>query len=284
MPPKEIEDIMKPTNSQQEKPLLKIRDACSKFLTHIALIELSPFTQHSYTRVLKQFVAFAPEHIANITAEHIERFILTEREGYRASTCNLHLMAFKSWFTWLEEMYGLPNVARKVKQLRTLPPKQRILNREEYIKITNGKYKSRFIVMFLCNTGLRATEFLNLTKESINGQFLTVIGKGQKQRSIPLNQVVKTIIKSYPSLFNLINHRNRNWLYHVCQREAKRANIEPFSPHSCRHYFCTELVNRGVPLIKVSKMLGHASITTTEKIYTHLSDSDFLGTTDVLDK
>lgn len=71
-----------------------------------------------------------------------------------------------------------------------------------------------------------------------------------------------------------------SWL---CRRISKNASIIRFGSHALRHYFATQLIRKGVSIYKVSRLLGHSSVQTTESIYIHLLPLDLLGTTDVLD-
>jgi len=74
------------------------------------------------------------------------------------------------------------------------------------------------------------------------------------------------------SIFSQMAYENNsNW-----------AGIERFGPHAIRHFFATRLMRQGVPLAKISKILGHASIKTTEQIYIHWLPKDVLGLTDCL--
>lgn len=250
------------------------------FLLH--LYRFSPSTQSTYGGVIQRFVDSAPRYIDQISAEHIERFLFSCRKTRIASTCNLYLVAIKSWFTWMEENYNVPNITKRVRRLKTLLPHQRILTKEEYskiIEITDGYMRD--CIQILAMTGLRASEFLSLQPENIDCQFLTIIGKGQKQRSIPLNTIVLNILKANPHL-NFIKSRNRKWLYRLCCRAAKIADIPHFSPHSLRHYFATQLHRNKVPIEIIGKLLGHSSPLVTTMIYLHWQDSDLAGVTDVL--
>jgi integrase len=76
---------------------------------------------------------------------------------------------------------------------------------------------------------------------------------------------------------------NRNRLYRICKRLARRAGIPRFGPHALRHYFATELYRKGVPVSLISKILGHSTTQITELIYVHFQSADLLGVTDCLE-
>jgi integrase len=74
-----------------------------------------------------------------------------------------------------------------------------------------------------------------------------------------------------------------NALWLQCNRIAARLKIRQFGPHAFRHWFATQMILKGVPMAKVSKILGHASVRTTEQIYAHILPDDLAHATDVLD-
>jgi len=260
---------------------LKTKDACNGFLLH--LCRFSPNTYIAYNSVLKRFVGCAPCHIRQITSEHIERFVLNSRVKYSASTRNFRLAVLQSLFAWLELNYDVRNVAKRVSRLKTLPPVQRILSREEYLKVvesTSGEIRD--VIQLIAMTGIRASEFLAIRPENISDGFLTIVGKGQKQRTIPLNETALAILKANPHL-NFLKSRGRKWLFRLCRQAALAAKIPKFSPHSLRHYFATELhVRHKRPIELVSKLLGHSSPVVTNQVYIHWQDEDLVGVTDCL--
>lgn len=226
-------------------------------------------------------LSFCPDSFEEVKLKHLEGFLGHIRKNNSGRTANHHLFAIRSFYNWLELNYDIPNIAKKLIHFEEEPPCQRILTEEEYRKLTLINPPNRDIVMFLCNTGLRASEFLSL--DIPPDGFLVVKGKGSKFRKIPQNSIVKQILQKYH--FNLskelICFRGRKWLWRVCGQVAIEAKIPHFSPHSCRHYFASTLYNHNTPILLISKLLGHSSVTTTE-IYLHVDDSKLLGATDCL--
>ena len=177
--------------------------------------------------------------------------------------------------------------------LREDPPKQRFLSHEEYLKVLNVcKDDEIEIIQFIANTGVRASE-AKITWDNISEDlmWITVLGKGRKQRLICTNQLLRDMLSKYQRKPDTIiqflksgtkNSYKRRNLYKLCCQLAKRADIPRFGPHALRHYFCTQLLAAGRPLAKVSLLLGHASIRTTETIYNHIHTESLLGTTECL--
>ena len=254
----------------------------------------TPRTYSHYAMVIDRFKPYAPLDMADLTVEHIERYLtklLTANSRNPGRMANAHLTAIKSFCRWSAERYEVPNPAAKIKMLPEKPPRQRVLTPTEYasvLRICRGLESDA--ITLLGHTGLRASEFRSLTWANVADDLrsLSITGKGRKHRLIPLNQTCQTCLRKYERSHSTTmdfvkSYHARDALYKLCKRLAKRAEINRFGPHAIRHYFATELLRRGVPIAKVSKILGHASIRTTEQIYIHWLPDDLAGATDVLD-
>lgn len=145
------------------------------------------------------------------------------------------------------------------------------------------------IVEVLYGCGLRVSELVNLKLSNIyaDEQYLQVIGKGDKERWVPINEhalklmlsyihnIRSHIVKSAEDKYVFLNRRGhqltRQMVFIMLREAVAAAGIrKKVSPHSLRHSFATELVENGADLRAVQEMLGHESISTTE-IYTHLT-------------
>ena len=152
------------------------------------------------------------------------------------------------------------------------------------------QYRNNVIIEVLYGCGLRVSELVNLKMSNLyaDEQMLQVIGKGNKERWVPINSRALDLIDTYihnvrvhydikpgEEKFIFINrlgrHLSRNYVFMFLQQAVENAGINKHvSPHSLRHSFATELVENGADLRAVQEMLGHESISTTE-IYTHLT-------------
>lgn len=149
--------------------------------------------------------------------------------------------------------------------------------------------RNRAIIETLYGCGLRVSELcdLKLSHLYFNDDFIRVIGKGDKERLVPIGEITKKYITIYiENIRNTINIKkgsedilfinrrgsalSRVMIFNIVKDLAQRAGIKKdVSPHTFRHSFATHLVEGGADLRAVQEMLGHESITTTE-IYTHL--------------
>ncbi len=152
------------------------------------------------------------------------------------------------------------------------------------------QFRNYVIVEVLYGCGLRVSELVNLKLSNIyaDEQYLQVIGKGDKERWVPINPSALKLMSDYIHLvrshidpqpgeekYVFLNrrghHLTRQMVFIFLQRAVEAAGIgKKVSPHSLRHSFATELVAGGADLRAVQEMLGHESISTTE-IYTHIS-------------
>jgi integrase/recombinase XerC len=171
------------------------------------------------------------------------------------------------------------------------------LARERYPRLWVLRLRDTAMVITLVNTGLRVSELCALALDDIEisprkGQ-VTVNGKGFKQRTIPLNKASRDILRQWlqvrpdsgdRALF--INQRGAPAKPRSAQRAVKRiaeqAGLEDVTPHTLRHTFAKSLIDEGVTLEKVAKLLGHSSLDTT-RIYVTPSEKDLEEAVESLD-
>ena len=155
-------------------------------------------------------------------------------------------------------------------------------------------HRNRAMVEVLYGCGLRVSELvtLRLSNLFLEEGFLKVVGKGNKERFVPIGEVAQKMVRLYVEgaraalkikqgeedyvfLNRWGSHLTREMVFVLVKKWVKAAGIEKsVSPHTFRHSFATHLVEGGADLRAVQQMLGHESITTTE-IYTHL-DKDYI--------
>lgn len=148
--------------------------------------------------------------------------------------------------------------------------------------------RDRTMLEVLYASGLRVSELVGLTLQQVNllDGLVKTVGKGNKERLVPLGEVAQEWLQRYlrearPLLLAgqacdavFITQRKagmtRQMAWHLISRYAKRQGLPPVSPHVLRHAFATHLVNHGADLRVVQLLLGHADISTTQ-IYTHVA-------------
>jgi len=278
-----------------------LNDHIQDFLAHL-LVErnLSPRTLESYARDLRQFSAFVAENklgAASVERRHIRDYLGVRREaGLSPRSAARALSAIRGLFRFLvasEALTADPTANIRSPSLwQTVP---HILNPAEIEALlaapdtsTTLGLRDRAMFETLYATGLRVSELVGLTVDRVrlDPGFVRIVGKGRKERLVPLGLAAIDWIERYseggralldrdrrPELF--LNHRGgvltRQGFWKILRRQAEKTEIRtPLSPHVIRHSFATHLVENGADLRAVQMMLGHSSLTTTE-IYTHVA-------------
>ncbi len=150
-------------------------------------------------------------------------------------------------------------------------------------------HRDRAMLELLYATGLRVSELINLKQEQVNFNqgVLRIVGKGDRERLIPLGEESQRWLKEFingPRMEILLERQTdylfptrrgdrmtRQAFWHIIKRYAEKAGVhQKMSPHSLRHAFATHLLNRGADLRVVQMLLGHSDLSTTQ-IYTHVA-------------
>ena len=257
---------------------------------------------------LTQFIEFThldlpPE---KIELEHLQNFLRWINElGLTARSQARIISGIKSFYQYLmlenivlkdpTEMLESPKTGRKLPTTLSINEIELILSCID-LSSNEGK-RNKAILETLYGCGLRVSELVNLKISTLFFEegFIKVIGKGDKERLVPIGNVAQLEIKHYLQQIRskvplkkgnedivFLNRRggklSRVMIFHIIKELAFKAGIKKsISPHTFRHSFATHLVEGGADLRAVQEMLGHESITTTE-IYTHL-DRDYLRST-----
>ncbi len=272
----------------------------------------SPQTQKTYAALLGNFVAWAGRHALQdwklVTLPHLMAFIEHERtralkdappgtgQKLSSETIYLQIAALRAFYTFAEAEKHLPlNLAENLSFPRRWQRLPQWLSDAEITRLL--KPEATADPPTLCDqaalelayaSGLRLAELRGLRLEQLHLEagFVTVIGKGNKERVVPLGRMAVQAIQRYleagrPKLVtakspaNLFLTRRGTpfapvTLWQRIKRRAARAGIgRNITPHMLRHSFATHLLEHGADLRVIQELLGHASISTTE-VYTHL--------------
>lgn len=252
---------------------------------------MSPNTVASYCSDVAAFLAAAGKAGTEVESGDIVGYVAS-RDMSKRTQARL-LSALRSYFAWLileKERTDNPCDAVDFPKLGRYIPA--VLSQEEVTAILESvvpdgwqSCRDRAILEVLYGCGLRVSEAVGLKVSDVffEDGFVRVIGKGDKQRIVPLGEVAADWIRKYldvrpfdtDDLF--VNKAgtplSRVSMFNLVKRQAMAAGIhKEISPHTFRHSFATHLVENGADLRVVQEMLGHESILTTE-IYTHIDKS-----------
>jgi len=274
-----------------------------RFLDHIIGERgLAANTAASYGRDLAQLAEFLAERgIANpreIDEQCIIAFLGQLRShGYEATSLARKVSAVRSFVRFLCAEREIDR--NPLSTLESAAPDRRLpksLEVDEVSRLLNAPdvredlgLRDKAMLETLYATGLRVSELVNLRVDDIkgNGGFVRCIGKGDKERVIPLGEIAASYIRAYLERVRdrLAGNTQSEYLFltkqgkpmtrvmfwKIIRKYAAQAGINrEVTPHMLRHSFATHLIERGADLRSVQEMLGHASIATTQ-IYTHVS-------------
>ena len=248
----------------------------------------------AYRRDVSEFVAFeASRGITDVTASSSTEMVAwlhqLKEKGRSASTVNRKVASIRAFFRYLIERgytqtdptAGIrsPRIERKEIEYLSIQEIDRLLESPD--DSVRG-VRDRAILEVLYGCGLRVSEAVTLRISDIFKEegFLRVIGKGDKQRLVPIGQPALDAIDKYLAdrpfsddiLFLNVHGKplSRISVFNLIKAQAIAAGVnKEISPHTFRHSFATHLIEAGADLRAVQEMLGHESILTTE-IYTHI--------------
>ncbi len=243
----------------------------------------------------------------NITMHHIQEFLNHVDEiGLNKRTQARILSGIRGFYKYMmieevidqdpTELIEGPKIGRKLPEVLSISEIDAIEASFDLSKPEGQRNKSMVETLYSC--GLRVSELINikLTDLFFDQGFIRVIGKGNKERLVPIGDKAIKEINFYLSQRNSVSYKidrdseniiflnrrgkklTREMVFTIIKKHAALAGIKKsISPHTLRHSFATHLVEGGADLRAVQEMLGHESIQTTE-IYTHM-DKEFLRDT-----
>ena len=263
----------------------------------------------SYENDLARYLRFIKNDmkindLGGVTLTHIENYLeeLTEL-GLTTSTIARNISSIRSFheFAVVEnfseanpaELVDLPKKAKKLPEVLTADEVERIIDKAD--RTENAGIRDASILETLYATGMRVSELTNLEMDTLFFEigFIRVIGKGNKERLVPVGEAAQTSLEDYIERVReeFVNPKNRKKaenklflnqrggpltrmsIWNIVNKYAQKAEIQKnVYPHIFRHSFATHLLEGGADLRAVQEMLGHTSILTTE-IYTHVDRS-----------
>ena len=261
----------------------------------------------SYARDVKKLIAYLDENDIAISPlfinqETIQEFVYATSKQLNARSQARMISGLRNFFDYLifedyrkdnpTDLIESPKIGRKLPDTLSEEEINILINAID-LSQPQGE-RNRTILESLYSCGLRVSELINLKLSDLffDEGFIRVIGKGNKQRFVPINFQAQKYIDLYVNSIRshiqvqkgfedtvFLNRRGKNlsrvMIFTIIKNLAEKAGIKKkISPHTFRHSFATHLLERGADLRAIQQMLGHESITTTE-IYMHL-DKSFL--------
>ena len=265
---------------------------------------LSPNTIESYARDLAQLAAFAEKRgrsVETLDRKDLEAFVRGLMTSGLAPRSVARLVAcIRGFYKFIAVERKLPqNPADDLRSPRAWASLPKFLSLEEVDQLlaqpdvaTPRGLRDKALLELLYATGLRVSELVSLRPGDLrlDEGYLTCVGKGDKQRMVPMGQQASDWVGRYirEGRSPLLRKRQSAWLFvnardggplsrvgfwKVLKEYGKRAGLrQALSPHMLRHSFATHLLERGADLRMIQVMLGHADLSTTQ-IYTHVLEA-----------
>jgi len=287
---------------------MKWNSALTDYITYLKIEKgLAKNSIESYARDVKKLILFLEKNELiytpiNIHEDCIQEFIYTTAKTINARSQARLISGIRNFFDYLifedyrkdnpTDLIEAPKIGLKLPDTLSIEDIDKLINAID-LSEPQGE-RNRTIIETLYSCGLRVSELVNLQLSDLFFEegFIRVLGKGNKQRFIPINTQTQKYITNYINDIRVhinvqkgfedtvfLNRRGKNltrvMIFTIVKNLAIKIDLKKkISPHTFRHSFATHLLERGADLRAIQQMLGHESITTTE-IYMHL-DRSFL--------
>ena len=278
------------------------RDAASAFIRHCQSIrKLSPHTTRAYELDLAGFTQFLGKRAVVATCDKtvIHNYVrhLFDVRTLKESSVKRHLATLRSMFRWLEEDGQVDEDPFRGARIRIRMPKRlpRVIARADLRRLLLHEQPPSFADLtayvateLLFATGMRVSELASLLDAAVDVDdgTITIIGKGNRQRRVYVPDDIKSLLRDYrtardraPSTAEtfLVNSRgdaaSPQMIRRLVRLHGERSEVrDRVTPHMFRHSVATYLLEEGVDIRYVQRLLGHRSISTTE-MYTQVADS-----------
>jgi len=258
----------------------------------------SPNTVSSYSSDVADFLEAAGRDPRELTSADVEDYLLSRSEILSKRSQARLLSSLSSFFGWMIlegerkdnpcDMVDRPKLGRYLPEVLSVDEVSEIM---DSVKLDGWQgYRDRAILEILYGCGLRVSEVCGLliSRVYLEDGFVRVVGKGDKERLVPLGGMAAECFRDYLELrpepasralddLAFLNRfgkgLSRVSVFKMVKKQAQMAGItKEISPHTFRHSFATHLIENGADLRSVQEMLGHESILTTE-IYTHIDSA-----------
>ncbi len=243
--------------------------------------------------------------ISNINNSDIREFIFQQSKLIKPSSQSRLISSLKNFFDYLivekiittnpVDSIEYPKIATKIPETLSTNEIDQLI---AYLKKSkNNSLRNCAILEVLYSCGLRVSELINIKISDIffDEFLIKILGKGNKERFVPMSKMVKNMIKDYIKIerFNIVSKKGNEDILFLNNRGKKLSRVMIFtilniakkglgikkkiSPHVLRHSFATHLIENGADISSIQHMLGHTNITTTER-YLHVSKKHLIET------
>lgn len=260
---------------------------------------VSSNTRAAYCSDISLFLQAFSHPIEKVTRDEIIGYLKKlQEEGYASSTIYRKIVAIKLFFRFLRQeeivqedpstLLTSPKLWQLIPEVLTIEEVEKLLSQPDIRSFVGARDKA--ILELIYATGIRVSECAKVKVGDIEDGFIKVMGKGKKERILPVGRRALEAIDWYQDRyiqgngFLFVTKKgkpiSRVQIYLQLNRYAEKAGItKKISPHTLRHSFATHLLENGADLRLIQAMLGHESVATTDR-YTHISSKKMMHSFD----
>ena len=286
-----------------------IDDIYKEYIYEITTRNYTDRTIKGYKNNLKKFFTYCKEEyglmeIEEVTHIHIKQYLnLLKSKNLSESYINTILKNIRSFYQYCyKEEYCL-NVAKKVSFLKEKTVLINTFTDMEVRKMLNVykmdtyiNARNRCIVAMLLDTGIRCYELCNIKNIDVKETVIYIVGKGRKDRIVPISPYLKKIMIKYERIKNsylkdnalhydnyFLSYRNKPLTVEAVERiiriagqKVKIRNEIRCSPHTCRHYYAQAQLKNGLDVYSLSRLLGHETVNITRRYLQSINDEQIV--------
>ena len=286
-----------------------LKDVLREFLYEIQIKNYTLRTIKGYKNNLAKFFKYCEieleiVELEEITHLHIKQYLKYLKEkGLTPTYINTILKNIRSFYAYCYKEGYCINIAKKVSWLRerkviidTFTDKEvrKMLDVYKFDSYINARNKCIMAVLF--DTGIRNLELCNLSKLDVRESVIFILGKGNKERFVPISPYLKKVMIKYERIRDaylkdnilhydnyFLSYRNKPLTTEAVERvvrlagkEAKVSDNIRCSPHTCRHYYAQAQLRNGLDVYSLSRLLGHETVDITKRYLQGLKDREVL--------
>lgn len=290
--------------------MLLNRDLLKEFLFEIEIKNYTPRTIKTYRNNLNRFFdylekKYSIKDIEQIMPQHIKQYVrFLQQQGRKATYINNIIKNLRAYYKYCQgEQYVTNNIMQKVDWLKEEKVVIKTFEDDEVMKMLNAynftdylNTRNKTILAFLFDLGIRNLELCNLINTDIRETVIRIMGKGRKERCVPISPMLNKFIIKYNRVKNFyfqnkivkydnyfLSHTGRPLTKEAVERVVKiageRAGVRKeirCSPHTCRHFYAQEELINGLDLYSLQRLLGHEKTDTTKRYLQGLQDKTIM--------
>lgn len=278
---------------------MTLDEAKEQFRKNLTALQRSSETVRGYMKDLKLFSSYLAErynceiYVDEVTTDDVEEYLFytMEARNYAPTSRKRALISIKSFYRFCEKKgYCKINITKDIEHVKLEQKERTYLTEDEVCSLfeATDDHVIRLIFQTLYYTGLRISECTNLRLQDVdfeNNLIYVKQGKGKKDRNIPISDKLRPLLKDYKRLWR-VNVGTDNYfstksggicpsyVNRLLKKSTEKAGIKKHvTAHILRHSFASNLLKKGVDILRIQRLLGHSSIKTTS-IYTHTNIVD----------